>query len=379
MSVFDNISVIDPYRALVSRDATALRDCLAKGWDLSLPPGGNYNHMNGYGWLQETVANGWVEGWKILVEAFPHLRQIPGFILMAFQQIQVGIMEDLLREGLNPNVPLKDRILGDLHPIAPACMIVEGIPREINGIGESRPDVPVLEKRMLALPDLVKAYGIDAYLAHPGDYNPGDVGMGGHTIWTRALRFRRWALAEKLLPSDWETVKRQPRALESLQTLEKTIHPLNLGENIFNREVVPTRRIVWEERTRAWSLWCAILARWGELWILETDQDWTVLNDDRDWQDIITSQMNARQAFWKAWERPRQDGWTSYHALVMQADQPLAQAVLRQIVADGVEPLAWQNAYMDGVSPSALFASIWGMDAQGQTLSETIKHLPASA
>lgn len=364
MSIFDQFTAIDPYRAIIKRDLVALRDCLDRGW---IPPprmGGGGVPYTDYSLIQQAVASGWEQGWALLVERLPALRNVPVVIVTAFQHLHVPIMEDLLKAGLDPSA----RVAGLLTP---THLIIEGLGRRVNEPwGESRPGVPLLEERVRATCEVLKLYRINPYEAYPGDFIPNDSSIHGHSIWTRAVRYRRWDVGLSLLPDQWEDVLAQPRGLEALSALQQARHPRLPDDFVFHA----SHPLVMESEL-ALPLWTQVMSRWGKAWL--ATMHWQETNDDRDWAILPSLPKSVREVFWRVWERPRADGWTTYHTLAIESAQSVVRQVFQQILADGPTPDAWNSAVMDGVSPSQLLALTWNLEPSDTTdMAQALRVLP---
>jgi len=362
MSLFSHIKVIDPRGALMRRDLADLEDCLAKGWTLL----DHHGQIADRALLLTAVVGGWTAGWVKLRQAFPILANDAMVITQACQHLHAGIVQDLFEQGLDPKRRLPD---GE----TPTTCLIEGLGEEVNDPwGENRPGVLPLEERALAMCDLIERFHVDPYAPCPDDQANRARNTAGHSFWTRAVRYRRWAIGQRLLPPDWATLMAQPLAEEALSAVEQAVHPM------VDTAVSPGYSPSAIQAELATPLWRALLARWATQWLPR--MDWHAANQERDWSLILSLPLAARQAFWQIWNQPRLDGWTTYHTLALESRRTDVQALLRQIVADGVAPESWANQAVIDMTPADLFALEWHLGPdQGRTLADGVDRLPVVA
>jgi hypothetical protein len=333
----DKIVLLNPNDAVTRRDAAMLQTCLDKGWSPITTPD-RPAHPSDRAVLLRLVAQGWTEGWKCLRTRFPELLRDNMVLTHAVQQLQPGILQDLLDQGLNFR---RTQASGkSLHMLA-----IEAIGRHAKSPwGEVRPGVmPLFERSLLAYAVLIKG-GLDPYAVYPGEFVLGNFSPAGHTMWTRAMYGAYWHIGEALMPPDWATLTAQPRWTDAINRLDAMAH-----------EAHPA------DRRTATPLWKSFLARFAEPWLAREDA--RILDQVHDYPVVLALPDAIRPFIWRTWNRPQEAKWTGYHSLALEAASPEAAQVLRQILIDqqGAAP-GWAIETDDGLTPGQLWAMVLGAE-----------------
>lgn len=318
-----NPNPIDPDSAIWSKDLAELRRALDAGWDL--PParvkdGGTVPDL---GPVIRIISTRWTEGWLLLSAHMSWLHSNAILRSLAVRRAVPGIVEDFLAHGMTPNDVVDDTAYSSL--------------RFLHLLAETmgpQPGEPVPEEDIIQTGQLLLNAGAAPLDPYPGQFEVRGASPSGHTLWSRAVSFRAWAVASAFLPESFDDVLGQPRGLEAAYEIRSCAED--------------------DSAILAQAAWAQWLDRFLEPWMQATEQK---LDAPADWRVLPRLSAERRAVVWDAWARPDENGWTVLHELALQGATPLAQDTLRLVINDGASCLAsWGLADPDGTRPYDLWA-----------------------
>ena len=173
--------------AVTEQNAHELEKCLKAGWQ---PP--RLNHVSSglvtdYGVWTEVVLRDWKEGLEILHRFFPQLSTAKEVFDVALKNASGGCVEFLWEQNefRAEDIPLETQKQWIL-----AMMV---------GMGEPW-SLPHEIKDVLPVYHFLTHQGLDLSSALPGDFEPNDLRMAGHSLWTRAVFLKNWELVDAFWP-----------------------------------------------------------------------------------------------------------------------------------------------------------------------------------
>lgn len=181
------VKSMDGASAIWANDAKALDQALASGWslpraqlksgsarDISLP--------------LFVVSSGWLEGWKTWLRHDPGISTNQTIIETALSQAQFEILQEiiLVNEGSLP----WDRD----DSLMPHHILFQLIGSQM---GKQVPSENIVKTAKL-----LGSSGVDVLSVYPGEFEPGSWAQPGHTLWSWALVWGYWDVAEGLEVGD---------------------------------------------------------------------------------------------------------------------------------------------------------------------------------
>jgi hypothetical protein len=176
--------IMDGEAAVWAKDAVALENALSAGWTLP------YSSLKG-GFAQDitlplrVVASGWDEGWEIWLAHDPGLSQNQIIIEASLSQAQYGIVAEIIR--VNAGQLPWDRPDDNLKP-----------PHVMFQLIGSQMGRQVSWESIAQTANVLRQAGFDPQEPYPGDFDEGSWAPPGHTLWSWALLWGYWDLAEGL-------------------------------------------------------------------------------------------------------------------------------------------------------------------------------------
>lgn len=187
-------------QAILEKDAQALARALEGRWSFPLVCNRAGQGETDYSLLFQCISWRWKEGWDLLAGRWPELRSD----YRVLRRVLANAWPQVLAEIVPANFPLDND-----DPDSPS-VLADFIQTIANPNNEHLldADIGLCAKHMFA-------HGADPATVFPGEFDLGDLRLAGHTIWTLAVRSKRWELAGMVAPSADQAL-RHPRFEESM-------------------------------------------------------------------------------------------------------------------------------------------------------------------
>lgn len=220
--------------AVWSRNLPALEQALAEGWSL---PVFNRGADRGHdlGMVFGVVTAGWLEGWQVLRQRWPELADNEQLLLAALTAVRPKIVEDILSSsqvlaaeatGVSRAAETPSPRLSRLER-APGLTLTQPVPHAEKKEGlllvhhlfsslSREVGEPPAEQDLIDCARSLAFHGVRVDAPYPGRFEPEDLSLPGHTLWSLAVRERKWDLALALAPDSITRLHAHPRWRETL-------------------------------------------------------------------------------------------------------------------------------------------------------------------
>lgn len=192
----------DPILAITRMDVEDLSRIMSSGWSPPIIRAKHSRTPDHAAWT-EVILRDWVDGLKILDQYYPKISRSADIWRIALRNASHNCLEYLWdKRDVSPN-----QFTNDDHQD-----IVVGL---ATAMGE--PWSPAYEVRdILPSIKLFSEKGVNLNAVIPGEFEPGDFRMAGHSLFTRALASRRWDVVVATWPDPTRDLPSWPRLDEVL-------------------------------------------------------------------------------------------------------------------------------------------------------------------
>lgn len=187
-------------QAIFNKDAAALALALEGGWALPHTCTRSGQGDADLSLLFQCISWRWMEGWELLSARWPEFKSDYRIL----RRVLANAWPEVLAQMVPHHFELDQ---GDSSSLLVDFMQTVANPNNEYLVDE---DIGRCMQHLIA-------HGEDAATMFPGDFEPGDLRLAGHTPWTLAVRNKRWSLAGMLAPSA-ATARRHPRFEETMDT-----------------------------------------------------------------------------------------------------------------------------------------------------------------
>jgi hypothetical protein len=279
------------------------------------------------------VARGWLPGWRLLRQAWPHLLESERLLDAALTECRHEVIEDILQAtGRDP-----DQAFSDTGQ-RPAWALFQPISREV---GEPVPEEDIIKSALV-----LRAHDGDLAIPYPGAFSEGDSAQGGHTVWTQAIMAGRWRVVSALAPQTWDEAQLHPRLKDAL-------------EHWFTIAWVGGSALRPEPNLRAREAWLDWLAPFACQWMDLSE----VLLEPHGWTPLLAMDLPSRQKVWDRLAQPEELGWSGLHKIAVGASQSrdLALTLLGHAHSESLNPSALERGWISGNDENVRPCDLWAM------------------
>ena len=330
---------LDPESAIWNKDADEFRRALDLGWTLPFARV-KEGRVQDLTLAIRVVTLRWAEGWVLLANAHPKLRENQVLFQLAIRRGARGIVKDFVDHGVEANALLESGVL-PLHILAEAL--------------REQPGEPVDESDFVDTAQFFVSVGASPLEPYPGPVNPSNVGSAnGHTLWTRAVWLRRWEMSKAFMPQSWDELLGMPLGLAAVEVLRQSVKNEEIG---------------------ALGVWEAFVSKFLEDWMESHPEE--AFETPADISLIPRLPAKLQQRIWKRWAVADQAGWTGMHDLALLGNLEPARRVLALMVEQQAPCLgSWDQPDVEGVRPCDLWEMANGRTFKGGAPMTPIAELP---
>lgn len=176
---------MDGGSAIWAKNAAAFEKALENGWTLPQATIKSGGYAKDITLILRIVSSNWVEGWTLLLKHMPEFSRNMIVAEAVLSQARHEILAEMIRvnDGSLPWHRTEDDLL-------PPHLMFQLIGSQMGRQADSDDIIATLKILELA--------GFDAQAVYPGDFEIGAWSPPGHTIWTWALLWAYWDVAEGL-------------------------------------------------------------------------------------------------------------------------------------------------------------------------------------